>query len=316
MRKLFAFSILIFNFFSCDDGDIITTELEFDDTFYACGDLVIYKTKTDPNQSLSLQISNTNFTIAQMLETEADADNENLLVLVNDQFDQNDVNSSYSFKYRSYASSVDNLFCNDVPPDNIQITEDYTSAGNFTFYITLTEDDNDGIPAILEDINQNGDLNDDDTDGDGIPNYMDVDDDGDNVLTTSEGVNYSVEDGLTLALDTDNDGIPNYLDNDDDNDGTLTIDEENSSTQDNNPTNDVTDTTAGPDYLNDQVTASLAATAYRQHTIYDTFEVNLIISNIDFETFEYQTYDFGNLVDDSNTNDFNLSQTRTITPEF
>ena len=110
MRKLFAFSILIFNFFSCDDGDIITTELEFDDTFYACGDLVIYKTKTDPNQSLSLQISNTNFTIAQMLETEADADNENLLVLVNDQFDQNDVNSSYSFKYRSYASSVDNLF--------------------------------------------------------------------------------------------------------------------------------------------------------------------------------------------------------------
>ena len=115
------------------------------------------------------------------------------------------------------------------------------------------------------------------------------------------------------ALDTDGDGIPNYRDNDDDGDGTLTIDEENTTTQDNNPTNDVTDPNAGPDYLNDQVTTPLLATSYRQHTIYNTFEVRMIAYGLDFSSFQYQTYDFGILI---NAENVNLSSTRNITPEF
>ena len=47
-----------------------------------------------------------------------------------------------------------------------------------------------------------------DTDGDGLPNCNDTDDDNDGVLTIIEG-----------QIDTDSDGIPNYLDVDDDNDG-------------------------------------------------------------------------------------------------
>ncbi|HIC31753.1 MAG TPA: hypothetical protein EYO76_07530 [Flavobacteriaceae bacterium] len=312
MRKIFALSILCLSLFTCDDGDIITSELEFDDTFRACGDLVIYK--TNPSQSLTLQITGSDFVMDDLIETEVHPDNENRLQLINTEYSQNNVQGNHSFRYRSYASSTEGIFCNDVPPDNIQITEDYISGGDYTFYITLIEDDNDGIPAYLEDLNGNGDLNDDDTDGDGIPNYMDIDDDGDNVLTTSEGVTF--EEGMTLAeleanaLDTDGDGIPNYRDADDDGDGTDTIDEENV-TQDNNPTNDVTNPDAGPDYLNDEVSTSVAATAYRIHTVYDTFVITLVAYGLDFGSFQYQTYDFGTLTEATG---ISLSSNRTLEP--
>ncbi|MGH1387329.1 RHS repeat-associated core domain-containing protein [Kordia sp.] len=71
--------------------------------------------------------------------------------------------------------------------------------------------DNDGIDDYIEDTNQDGNADNDDTDGDGIANYLDADDDNDGVLTTIEG-----------TTDTDNDSIANYLDTDDDNDGFLT----------------------------------------------------------------------------------------------
>jgi len=314
MRKIFALSILCFSLFTCDDGDIITSELEFDDTFRACGDLVIYK--TNPSQSLTLQITGSDFVMDDLIAYGEHPDNPNRLQLNNTEYNQNDVQGNHSFRYRSYASSTEGIFCNDVPPDNIQITEDYTSSGDFTFFVTLIEDDNDGIPAYLEDLNGNGDLNDDDTDGDGIPNYMDIDDDGDNVLTTSEGVTF--EEGMTLAeleanaLDTDGDGIPNYRDADDDGDGTNTIDEENV-TQDNNPTNDVTNPDAGPDYLNDEVSTSVVATAYRIHTVYDTFVITLVAYGLDFGSFQYQTYDFGTLTEATGVN---LSSNRTLEPEL
>jgi len=48
-----------------------------------------------------------------------------------------------------------------------------------------------------------------DTDGDGVPNSIDLDDDNDGILDSVEGT----------ILDTDGDGIPNYLDLDSDGDG-------------------------------------------------------------------------------------------------
>ena len=81
--------------------------------------------------------------------------------------------------------------------------------------------DRDGIPSYLEDINNNGRLNDridgenlgDDTDGDNIPNYLDRNDDGDTVLTRDE---ISDEDGNIIFPypDNDGDGTPDYLDPD------------------------------------------------------------------------------------------------------
>ncbi|WP_236973391.1 Ig-like domain-containing protein [Maribacter sp. 6B07] len=59
-----------------------------------------------------------------------------------------------------------------------------------------------------------------DTDGDGVPDSADLDDDNDGILDTEEDPNLDGDnDPLTNPLDTDNDGIPNHLDIDSDDDG-------------------------------------------------------------------------------------------------
>jgi gliding motility-associated-like protein len=87
----------------------------------------------------------------------------------------------------------------------------------------MTDTDGDGILDRMEDLNGNGDLEDDDTDGDGTPNYLDPDDDGDSIPTREEDPD---NDRNPQNDDTDGDLIPNYLDDDDDDDQILTIDED------------------------------------------------------------------------------------------
>ncbi len=59
-----------------------------------------------------------------------------------------------------------------------------------------------------------------DTDGDGVPDSTDLDDDNDGILDTEEDPNLDGDDDpLTDPLDTDDDGYPNHLDIDSDNDG-------------------------------------------------------------------------------------------------
>ncbi|PVW12609.1 hypothetical protein DDV96_14675 [Marixanthomonas spongiae] len=85
----------------------------------------------------------------------------------------------------------------------------------FTFQVldfTVGDQDGDGIISILEDLDKNKIVKDDDTDGDGIPNYLDPDDDGDGIPTSVE-VEFD-EDGNIIFMDSDGDGIPNYLDKD------------------------------------------------------------------------------------------------------
>lgn len=71
--------------------------------------------------------------------------------------------------------------------------------------------DQDGIFSHFEDLNDNGEVGDDDTDGDLLPNFFDADDDGDGVLTIYEDLD---DDGDPRNDDSDGDGIPNYLDSD------------------------------------------------------------------------------------------------------
>ncbi|MDX1702030.1 MAG: hypothetical protein R3250_15500, partial [Melioribacteraceae bacterium] len=200
------------------------------------------------------------------------------------------------------------VFCNDIPVNVIITNDSQSDSGSVTVTTLLTEDDNDGIPAELEDINENGDLDDDDSDGDGLPNYLDDDDDGDNVSTSAENPNYSASNGLTEAQDSDQDLIPDYLDTDDDGDGVLTRDEENE-TVDQNPVNDITDNTIGPDYLNDQVSTETPATAFRIHTIKQTYTVTAIVSDFSFPNLNQDELDFGTL-DPAPTNE------RTVIPDF
>ncbi|NND80364.1 MAG: hypothetical protein HKN53_10735, partial [Maribacter sp.] len=63
-----------------------------------------------------------------------------------------------------------------------------------------------------------------DTDGDSVPDHIDVDDDDDGIIDTIEDDNQDGDnDPYTNPTDTDGDGIPNYHDKDSDNDGILDI---------------------------------------------------------------------------------------------
>jgi len=75
----------------------------------------------------------------------------------------------------------------------------------------FADGDGDSLPDYLEDVNNNGDLFDDDTDGDGLINILDPDDDGDGILTINEDTNGN---GNLFDDDSDGDMIPDFLDND------------------------------------------------------------------------------------------------------
>lgn len=138
----------------------------------------------------------------------------------------------------------------------ISYATDCASLVNIVVIVVSCDDsDNDGVIDSEEDRNGNGNLEDDDTDFDSIPNYLDVDDDGDNIDT-------SIEINITTGrmpnhpfVDTDGDLIENYLDNDDDEDGVLTIDEDYNNNGD--PTDDDTDMSGTADYLEANVALSI-----------------------------------------------------------
>ncbi|MFS4418691.1 FKBP-type peptidyl-prolyl cis-trans isomerase [Maribacter sp. 2307ULW6-5] len=91
-------------------------------------------------------------------------------------------------------------------------------------YEPNTDTDNDGIPSIQEDVNNNGNLNDDNTDVQfenpraRLPNFRDPDDDGDGIPTAEEilidGEVQKDANGMVIFPDTDGDGTPDHLDDD------------------------------------------------------------------------------------------------------
>ena len=118
MRKLLYIFIGVFliSTQSCDDGDIITVDLEFDEDFSACegvSDLVLYKTKDDPSESISVLISN--YTVDELLDV---GSNDTL-----------EVEKSGTFYYRTYQdeSLPSSLFCNDIP-EEVTITSSESDA--------------------------------------------------------------------------------------------------------------------------------------------------------------------------------------------
>ncbi len=101
------------------------------------------------------------------------------------------------------------------PPPGTAVSIPVYSQLIFTFQLFQTEigdQDNDGVPSVLEDVNGNGLEEDDDTDSDNQSNYFDPDDDGDGRPTREEiEIN---EDGTITFPDTDADGVVDYLDSD------------------------------------------------------------------------------------------------------
>ncbi|WP_339751448.1 DUF6252 family protein [uncultured Winogradskyella sp.] len=142
--------------------------------------------------------------------------------------------------------------------------------------LNCLDTDSDGIPDVFEDFDGDGliydDTSGDDSDGDGIANYLDADDDGDGIPTADEAIdangnpvdtdgdgdvdyldNDDDGDGLFSNFetgDTDGDGVDDYLDNDDDGDTILTIDENADPNIDGDPADAVdADANGVPDYL-------------------------------------------------------------------
>ncbi|TVZ55227.1 CHU domain-containing protein [Lutibacter sp. Hel_I_33_5] len=114
----------------------------------------------------------------------------------------------------------------DVDADNDPANDD--TDGDGTPNYLDTDDDGDGIDTVDEDTNNDGDPTNDDTDGDGTPNYLDpvhnIDTDGDGIYDfediddDNDGITDLVEQNGDLTRDTDDDGIPDHLDLDSDGD--------------------------------------------------------------------------------------------------
>ncbi|MEW4922708.1 hypothetical protein [Algibacter sp. 2305UL17-15] len=328
MRNLFLLlsSICFLFIFSCSDGDVFTVEFDFDDTFQACeeSDLLFYKTKEEPTETLSVLF--TSLTLEELFETEVDTLT----------FEE-----TATFNYRTYNRTdlPNDLFCTIIPPSNLNIVVDESSSCTAKIIRILIEDDNDGIPSEFEGPNGIDPLGDDDndgvynylddnsndktigdvdekiedgfdTDGDGLANFIDADDDGDNVFTKNEKPDVDGDGSPSDAQDFDKDGTPDYLDSDDDGDGTLTRDEENN-TQNQNPLDDITNPDVGADYLNPAVKTETPATAYKEHSISQTYTVNMVVEDISLDFLLQEELNFGFLTGLSE-----LTNTRKVTPVF
>jgi len=229
MKKILAALIFTLIFYSCDDGDITVTSFEFEDSNLKLCEIgekkVLWVVKNqDVFESMSLELKDDalrNNLEERILTTDVGGDP--IEIELNE-------NTGNRLVYRIYDSEItgNEYFCQAVPPASPRVKEEYVSGGGTVIITTVFNDlapdadaDGDGISNMDEGIDLEGN-NHLDTDGDGIPDYLDIDDDNDNVNTKAEkdaGPDESTVDGY---LDTDEDGIPDYLDTDDDNDRVLT----------------------------------------------------------------------------------------------
>lgn len=183
---------------------------------------------------------------------------------------KNDLNNLNLLFYNNLADaqSQQNAFANlNYTNTTANFQKIYASDGLITKEIVLrtiicaNDYDLDSVSTLAEDLNNDGNFANDDTDADGIPNFVDNDDDGDMILTSVEYVfPPSTDEGSSTnssnSLDSDSDQIPNYLDNDDDGDGVLTINEDYNGN--NNPADDDTNSNGIPDYLEQAVALGVA----------------------------------------------------------
>ena len=260
MRKLFFISILLSLFSSCNDGDIIVTDFNFEaSNLNNCG---------GPGAYVFYNINNSLFaeSISLVLET------SDILFLESGTVEYVLNGMTYAVNYRKYDNDItDDYFCSNIPPTTPSVTIEFLGASGIAVLTTIvTKNDEDGIE---EDSTSNLD-----TDNDGLLNYFDNDDDGDNVPTLNELGSEFLTGNNEFPLDTDNDGIYDYLDNDDDDDAILTRYEDANADLD--PTNDFTDTNSDPDYLIATIAQSTIIDQYRIHSFQLTSDIELVINNL------------------------------------
>lgn len=302
MKRLFFVATLMMLMVACDDGDITVTSFDFEDSnlsfcdganknvFYATNSQDVFESFSIEFESNDLEIVNGNPVPPEEGDTIEFTLNNNNRAL-----------------YRIYDSELpsgnDTYFCSVTPPSSPVVTEEWISTGGdvliFTDFGDLGGDmdaDGDGLSNSEENY-----LEEQDTDGDGIPDYLDIDDDGDNVRTSTELANSDNDpvndDGYRDYPDED--GIPNYLDDDDDNDGVLTRLEVSEETGLDAP-EQFTTAEGIPNYLNDAQTEELDHDEYILHNITRRYRYAVRINDLSMgnpengETIRFQNYRFGN----------------------
>ena len=293
MRNYFYLLFLLIGFTSCDDGDIIINNFDFEDaTLTSCKKpgkaKVLYIINNDDIfETISLQASNTAF-----------SDEEEVLTSNTTSEIRFDISTSNKLIYRTYDEIVPpDYFCKDIPPSTPKVIQEFISVGGTVVINTIaefnnTDKDGDGI-ADADELNE-------DTDDDGIMNVDDNDDDGDNVPTRVERF---APDDTTVFQNTDGDDKPNYLDNDDDGDGVKTKFEVSEESQ--NPTAPENRNADGlANYLNplvkDKFTGNIEIV---KNEIDVTYRSSITIQNLQLqnqdgsgEVISFQTYDLGDFV--------------------
>jgi hypothetical protein len=251
-------------FMACDDGDVAVQSFDFEDQPLSY---------CDSDQSILFYVRNSSGTEAVLADLTVNLNNLLNPGILNYDLAGNTNNATYRI---FDAAAEPEYFCSAIPPTSPNVVEQYTAiSGRAELLVVVSKDDLDGVATDDElPLDQ-------DTDGDGLFDYIDFDDDGDNVPTAFELDVFNADgdnNPLTNPLDTDQDGIPNYLDNDDDGDGVLTIDEDLNGDLD--PTNDFTDPSAGPDYLNAAVALNTPQPLYREHAYQVVSSIDLTLLDL------------------------------------
>ena len=278
MKKLIPVLFTAALVMSCDDGDIIVTDFEFEDQqLQWCGDeetQVFYKINNEGVfEAIALSVNMPRAGESVLLDQEGELTIE--------------IDGQNQVVYRTFSGEVGtNYFCSSIPPSAPGVAEEYTSSSGGTIIITsrlrnAEDHDGDGVPSEIE-MNVEAAYTAHgypDTDGDGIPDYLDTDDDNDNVPTSVE-INAELIGAAHTAQgfpDTDGDGIPNYRDPDDDNDGVLTREEDWNESRD--PTDDVNEDGL-PHYLNPEISDRFPFNSFRPTTIRRSFRYTIELQDL------------------------------------
>lgn len=277
-------------FLSCDDGDIIVSDFNFNE------ESKLNLCEFENNRKVLHIITESNEAIAFTFQQNIA---ENVINVISPSRFSVPINNSNRINFRRLDANEDSndYFCKEIPPSRPNVLEEYvsTTGGSVEFTITRAsgsnvDTDGDGIIDLEErQVNENGDFTGTvfnlDTDGDGIPNFLDIDDDNDNIPTLTEIGGQSASD---KNLDTDGDGIPNYLDPDDDGDGVITRYEDLNALDngtppiqtDLNPRDDDSNQDGIPNFLDATISESLTVDYFRDNIVSRRFNITVVFNNI------------------------------------
>jgi hypothetical protein len=290
MKRYLLLLVTALCFWSCDDGDIIVSDFNFDSDSaltlcefqFENSNQKVLHIVTESNEAISFRFSES---ILDNIDNIIQPDSFTIPISNN-----NRVN------YRRLDASVDSeaYFCQTVPPSQPTVLEEFvsTTGGSVEFTISPVSDtdvdtdtDRDGIPDN-EEILPGQNIFQSDSDEDGIPNFLDIDDDNDNIPTITEIGGRNAPD---IDVDTDQDGIPNYLDDDDDGNGVITRYEDlNAFTTEGatpeepvlNPLDDDTTGDGTPNFLDPATSDSLVVDFFLPNTISRSFRITVVFNNI------------------------------------